>query len=184
MHHSRYLLLSLIIIPILMAFPQSVTAFPPLPSSFYGIVKFNNSNLPDGTTVEAIINDQIVASGYTQTYQDESVYALDVPGDDSGTTIVEGGKEGDVIHFKVGGIEVTETGIWHSGTNVELAFMIDSSAKLETPQPTRTPHPSQTAIVIMPSSPTPTLEASVDSIIQEDSSIIETEIFDECCNFS
>lgn len=174
MHYSKRLLFSLIIIPAILAFPRVVKAFPPLPSSFYGVVKLNNNNLPDGTTVEAIINDQVVASAYTQTYKGESVYAIDVPGDDSSTTLVEGGVEGDIIHFKVGGIEVDDTGIWHSGTNVELALILTSTSKLEPPQATLTPLPTQTAIIVAQKSPTPEVTNAATSSMMETSSAENT----------
>ena len=42
----------------------------------------NNLPVIDGTAVQAIIADQVVASGSTQTYQGNSFYALDIPSDD------------------------------------------------------------------------------------------------------
>ena len=54
-------------------------------------------------------------------YQGDTVYSLDVPGDnpDSPGTI-EGGVEGDTIVFYIGTTQATKTATWHSGTNVSL----------------------------------------------------------------
>lgn len=132
-----------------LALPADVQAIPPsLPSSFYGTVKINGANTPDGTMVEALINSQVVAQGSSQTYQGDSVYSLDVPGDDSSTTSLEGGREGDAIVFRIGGIMSNEQGAWHSAANVALNLTVDSETTLNTPMPTRTPLPTQTPIEI------------------------------------
>ena len=69
-------------------------AFPPLPSSFYGQVKVNGSNVPAGTVVRAVVNGRTYAESYTQIYQGDSTFGLDVPGDDPGSSAVEGGQRG------------------------------------------------------------------------------------------
>ncbi|MBK7455581.1 MAG: hypothetical protein IPJ46_18220 [Anaerolineales bacterium] len=57
-------------------------------------------------------------------------YSFDVPSDLLGTLPTrEGGVEGDVITFKINGV-VVGTGIWHSGTNVELNFATVSLSDL------------------------------------------------------
>jgi len=158
----------LIICSALFANPSSALAFPAMPSSFYGTVKLNNTNLPDGTVVQAFNSDLMIAQGYTQTYQGESVYALSVPGDDTDTVVIDGGREGDKITFKAGGIIATETGTWHSGTNVVLNLTITSASTPWAPQATPTEPPTQTPIVIsQPASQTltPTLLASLTAII-------------------
>jgi len=96
-------------------------AAPPLPSSFRGTVKWNNgNNVPEGTTVSAWINGVKYAETRSQMDAGDSVYAIDVPGDDPETTEVEGGVEGDIVVFKVGDSTADQTGTWHSGTDVEL----------------------------------------------------------------
>lgn len=156
MRFTRILLIAVFTMLTALAQAGVASAFPPLPSSFYGTVLLNNTNLLDGTPVQALINDQVLASAYTQTYQGVSVFSLDVPGDDSSTATIEGGKEGDVIQFKIGGLKANETGTWHSGTNIELALTITSTATVEPPQPTRTPFPTQTPIVVIPKPATAT----------------------------
>jgi hypothetical protein len=121
-------------------------AFPVLPSSFYGVVQYGSGNVADGTLVEAVIGDQVLASATTRTYQGSSVYSIDVRGDDSETTAVDGGRDGDRVQFRVGGVLAKETGIWHGGTNAALNLSVPASAALKGPQPTQKPAPSQTAV--------------------------------------
>ena len=101
---------------------SSTLAIPALPSSFYGTVKLNNANVLDGIVVQAFIGERMIAQGYTQTYQGDSVYSLDLPADNTDTPIIDGGREGDTIAFKVGGIMAHETGTWHSATNEQLIY--------------------------------------------------------------
>lgn len=130
---------------------------PMLPSSFYGKVLVNNASVADGTEVQAWINGQMFASGLSQPYQGSSYYSLSIPSDDTQTAVVEGGREGDIIQFKVGGLVAAETGTWHSGTNIELALTVTTSATPIPPQPTRTPLPTQTPIQVIAPSFTATL---------------------------
>jgi len=129
-----------------------VLAFPPLPSSFYGTVKVNGGNVPDGTLVRALIGGQAYAQARTQTYQGDSVFNLDVPGDDSSSTgAIEGGREGDTIGFEVGGVIAGQTGIWHSGTNVRLNLTVSGPGAPVVSLPT----PTATFLATAPSSSQP-----------------------------
>ncbi len=107
---------------------EPVLAFPPLPSSFYGKVKVDGENVPDGTVVEAWINGEVYAEAKTQTYQGDSVYAMDVTGDDASTNDVEGGIEDDKIEFRVAGQPAGQSGVWHSGTNTNLDLSVAPAA--------------------------------------------------------
>lgn len=133
--------------------PQAlVQAVPLLPSSIYGTALVNNAPVADGTRIQALIAGQVVAYGITLTYQGNSVYALDIPSDDPDTAVIDGGKEGDTIQFTIGGLQASQTGTWHSGTNVEVNLTAISSNTPQPPQPTLTPYPTQTAIqVVQPS---------------------------------
>ena len=102
-HMKKIFTVFIILSVVVLAQTSVVFAVPPLPSSMYGTVTVNNENVPDGTVIEALINNQVVAYAYTQTYQGNSVYSLDVPGDDSSTTEIEGGIDDDAITFKIGG---------------------------------------------------------------------------------
>jgi len=137
---------------LLLTFPTTVCAVPPLPSSLYGTVTFNGATIPDGTSVEALISGMVYATTLTVTYEGKSVYALDVPGDDPGTDAVEGGREGDLIQFKIGGIPASQTAVWRSGTNVNLDLAAESVSTPLPPQPTPAAPPSQTPIILIPTS--------------------------------
>ena len=68
--------------PLSLLITRPVLAFPSLPSSFYGTVKVNDANVPDGTLVQALINGKMIIENQTQTYQGDLLYSLDIPGHD------------------------------------------------------------------------------------------------------
>ena len=125
---------------------QSVFAFPSLPSSFYGTIKVNGFDVPEGILVEALINGNVVVSGSVKLYEGHSVFSMNVPGDDSDTEVDDGGKEGDIVSFRVGGQMADQTGIWHSGTNVSLDLSLNTSAELVSAGNPGQPVATQTAI--------------------------------------
>lgn len=112
-------------------FVQNVKAFPVLPSSFYGIVKVDEVNIEPGTKIRALINDQVFAEGPVQMYEGNSVYTITVPGDDSDTNVLDGGREGERIVFVIGNILADQTGEWRSGTNVEFNLSGSSSNQID-----------------------------------------------------
>lgn len=136
------------VIGFLLVSPTAVMATPPFPSGFYGNVKINSANVVDGTLVQALINGQVVAQVPAQSYNGDSVFSLNIPGDDSSTNVIEGGAEGDTILFKVGGVQADQIGIWHSGTNENVDLSVTTSAVPYTPESTLTQFPTQTAMVI------------------------------------
>jgi hypothetical protein len=100
---------------------QPVFALPPLPSSFHGIVTVNGAPVPDGTLIEVSVAGQVFAQNQTQTYEGNSVYILNVPGDDSSTPGQrEGGREGEVVQFMIDHQPAVQVGAWHGGTSVVL----------------------------------------------------------------
>jgi hypothetical protein len=115
-------LCSLLIILIIAGMPVAgVKAMPPLPSSFYGIVSINGDNVPVGTIASAWINGVLYANSAIQLYEGETVYSLEVPGDDLSTSgEIEGGVQGDTVVFKIGEMTASSTAIWQTGTNVNL----------------------------------------------------------------
>ena len=118
---SQAIVASVMMIILLIASATVVEAAPPLPSSFRGTVKWNNgNNVPEGTTVSAWINGVQYAETQSQMDAGDSVYAIDVPGDDPETTEIEGGVEGDTVVFKVGDSTSSQTRTWYTGTDVEL----------------------------------------------------------------
>ena len=97
-----------------------------MPSSFYGTVKIDDGNVPAGTVVSARINGVEYATSIYQTYNGNTVYSLDIPGEDTDIAGIQGGNEGDTIVFFIGTLQATQTGTWHSGTNVSLNISYQS----------------------------------------------------------
>lgn len=94
------------------------SAVPPPPSGFYGTVSVSGNNVPDNTVVSAWINGTQYGSTHTLTYNGDSVYSMEVFGDDPETAAtIEGGVEGDTVEFRIAGLPA-QTAQWHSGTNV------------------------------------------------------------------
>ena len=152
----RFLPPVLVVSLLLLSTSGVVDASPPLPSSLYGTVKLNGANVPDGTLVQALIHDKVIASSLAQTYQGGSVYSLNIPGDDMSTAVVEGGVDGDTISFRIGGIQASQTGAWRSGTNVKLDLTASSAAAPLPPQPSQTPVPPQPSRTPLPPQPSRT----------------------------
>jgi len=113
----KTIFLALIIISLLLGTTTLVQAVPPLPSSFYGTVQINGENVEVGTVISAWIDGVQYASTTVILHEGVSVFAIDVPGDDTSTSgIIEGGKQGEPIVFKIGDLVADETAIWQTGT--------------------------------------------------------------------
>jgi len=115
----RFIVLGLAI-GLLLTGVLEVLAVPPLPSSFYGTVQVDGANVPVGTTISAWVNGTKYAERTVLLYAGDTVYSLDVPGDDPGTPEVEGGVSGDTVNFYIGDQVADQTAPWQSGTNVNL----------------------------------------------------------------
>ncbi|MEM2994933.1 MAG: PKD domain-containing protein [Candidatus Bathyarchaeia archaeon] len=88
------------IIILLLAFAVSflnINAVPQMPHRFWGSVTISGAPAPDGTLIEAVINSVTFASTTTS----NGSYDLQVPADDPDTPTIEGGRNGDLIHFYV-----------------------------------------------------------------------------------
>jgi hypothetical protein len=142
------LTISIILVSLISSLISNLPAlvFPQLPSSFFGTSKVNGTKVPDGTIVQALIEGKVYAEVLTQTHQGDSVYALNVTGDDTDTTIQDGGREGDTVQFRIGGVFARQIGVWHSGTNVNLDLVASTSTPLATPMASLTLIPIQTTI--------------------------------------
>jgi uncharacterized repeat protein (TIGR02543 family) len=111
---------------ILVGLAGEVWAFPRFPHTFYGTVKKDGANVPDGTIVSAWIGGVQYAYASTSTYGTDSVYAVNVPADDPDTPTKEGGVTGEIVSFKVGGQTADQTAIFSSGTRTSLNITIVS----------------------------------------------------------
>lgn len=118
-----------IVIGVMFLFFTPALALPPLPSSFWGTVKINGANVAAGTVVSAWINGVKYADTVVQDYLGDTVYSLDVPGDDPATpSVIEGGVEGSIVVFHIGSLVTTVNGTWHAGTNVELNINVSPTS--------------------------------------------------------
>lgn len=117
-------------------------ADPPSPATFHGVVKIDGEDVPDGIYIIALIDGEPYAVGYTETVLENSVYSLEVPGDDPDTEEIEGGREGDTVVFELAGAPADQTGIWHSAANVSLNLTVSLSEPSDTPTPTLSPTPT------------------------------------------
>jgi hypothetical protein len=121
MKKYRLSIMLILTIGLLLFSIQPVLAVPPIPSGFYGTAKIDGLNVPAGTIVSARINGTQYASTIVETYLGDTVYSMDVPGDDTESSgVIEGGVEGNTISFYIGAIKVTQTATWHSGINANL----------------------------------------------------------------
>lgn len=116
----NHTLITMVVVSIAAAILGVANSPPILPSSFYGTVMVNGAYVSDGTIISAWIGSTRFAEVGTFTFEAKSVYTLEIPADNPGTTQKEGGQEGDTIVFKIGSAPADQTGTWHSGTNVEL----------------------------------------------------------------
>jgi hypothetical protein len=118
---TEFLTVFLVLVLVAMSYMPVVAGPPPmLPSSFFGIVKKNGANMPAGTVVSAWINGVQVAHTTVVPFNGDTVYSLDVPADNTDTTVRDGGTSGDTVVFYVGNQTQLRTGVWHSGVNVQL----------------------------------------------------------------
>ena len=153
-------ILALVPIACLVASPAAAPAFalPPPSSSFHGTIKADGQNVEEGSFIIALINGDAYASTFTEIDQQNSVYFLEVPGDDPDTPEIDGGREGDTVQFEFVGVLADQTGTWHSDTDVELNLTVSGFEAPATPTPTPTlqPTPTRTPGPTAQVSPTPT----------------------------
>jgi hypothetical protein len=128
MKTKKSLIIILIVSGLLIANFSSALALPPLPSSFWGTVKVDGSNVPLDTKVSAWINGVKYAEATVILDGGETWYALDVPGDDPETGLIEGGVTGDYVVFHIGTLVTTVTAPWQTGKNVRLDLNVDPTA--------------------------------------------------------
>lgn len=103
----------------LIVLSAAVFSIPP-PADFWGTVAVNGEPVDDGLEIEAFINGVNYAQ-YAVTQ--DGYYYIAIRADDSATPEKDGGVEGDVVVFNIGGIDAEEVGIWHSGsTRLDLTI--------------------------------------------------------------
>ncbi len=99
----------------LLVLPHKVLAdAPPLPCRFYGQLPESDANTLVSAHLDGV--EQAVATSFLDGGQ--SVYVIDVPGDDPSTVEVEGAVEGASITFRLDGVDGVQTLLWSSGQAV------------------------------------------------------------------
>jgi uncharacterized repeat protein (TIGR01451 family) len=94
---------------------------PPRPSSFFGRVTIGGTkDIPPGTRVSAWIGGIRYAEAFSLLADGQSVYRLDLPGDNENTPAVEGGRPGQTVTFRVAGVQVPQTATWQDGLYQQL----------------------------------------------------------------
>ena len=107
---------------------QNAMAVPPIPSGFYGTVKIDGANVATGTIISARIGGIEYENTTVLLYGGDTVFSLDVPGDDPETAgIVEGGVQGETIAFFIGSVQANQTATWQYGTNISLNLTASSN---------------------------------------------------------
>ena len=111
--------------------PPALAGPPPLPLSLWGVVRVDGAPASDGTVVSAWIDEHQYAQAETFTAQGESVYALNVPGDDPTTAEKEGGTPDDLVLLKVASPETAGSILWQSGESIRLDLGATSASPFE-----------------------------------------------------
>ncbi len=129
---------------------------PSLPARFYGAVTIDGLAAPAGTKIVARINGTMYATATTSLENSVAVYVIDVPGDNPGTSEIDGGRDGDIVNFIVGNAPTTQTGIWRFGGLNQLDLVAVTITPV-TPVTPVTPTPSRSQPVSIPEPVTVTL---------------------------
>ena len=138
----RKLGFALLLLVVALAFPAMSRAAPPAACRFRGTVKVNDAFVGDGTAVSFWSADWSTMWGETTTftYEAESVYYVQMGGDDPLTGEKEGPTQGETVRFKIGSLAADQTSTWQeAGLQV-----VDLTAAGPTATTTLSPTPSNT----------------------------------------
>ena len=96
----------------------------PMPSGYYGFIKIKDKPAPEGTKIAAMINNTFFPPEI-QVSSAGKYHLMLVSGDDPLTQEIEGGKQNDIVSFKItlpnGDTFISDTkGIWEEGVNHRL----------------------------------------------------------------
>jgi len=128
--------IAVLLIALLATHPEgSARAGPPaLPSSFWGEVTLaDGSAAPTGLAIWAMVGEEVRVEALTRPYEDLTIYTLHVPADDSDLAGLQGGREGDPVHWQVCGEALAASGTWHGGTNVRLDLQLPTGVDCVAP---------------------------------------------------
>jgi len=100
---------------------------PAFPSSFYGRVMLNGQDAAEGTLIAVGNRGRVYAeiACFIDTDTGRPVYSIDVPADDPDTPERDGGIQGEVLQFTVGGLLADRAPAWRSGLSRECSLGAD-----------------------------------------------------------
>jgi hypothetical protein len=117
----------LLVILLTLGCVSGASAAPPgLPATFYGSVRIQGGSVPAGASVRAYIDGIALDQAVVQDdAQEGAVYLLSVRADDPDTPALDGGRNGDVVTFRLelpGGTTyaMVQQGIWQAGASTPL----------------------------------------------------------------
>jgi hypothetical protein len=141
---------------LLMALPSLVSAQAQPPNRFFGSVKINGQDAPDGTVVEAYIGNTLCGSGSVQNRNNAEIYLVDVVGAGQKAGCA---KDGDTVKFKVAGLDAKETGKYATAEATHLD--LTASGTPHNPSEPTVLAPGQGGTPLTPiATPNPTQEAA------------------------
>jgi hypothetical protein len=118
---------ALLVILLALGFVSGASAAPPgLPATFYGTVRIPSGAVPSGSVVRAYIGGVALDhAAVTYDAQEGAVYGVTVRADNPDTPGVDGGRNGDVVTFRLelpGGAthDMMQQGFWQSGGATRL----------------------------------------------------------------
>jgi hypothetical protein len=96
-------------------------ASPPFPFTVYGTVRARGAYVVAGTPVTALCDGVQYGSALAEIFDGQSVYSMNVNGDDPETQAVkEGCYPDEVVRFKIGDLDADQTANWLSEGFQEL----------------------------------------------------------------
>jgi uncharacterized repeat protein (TIGR01451 family) len=91
-----------------------------VPFSPYGKVRVNGANVPTDVLIAAWCDGVKYAQTEPETYEAESWYALDVPGEDDEEPGKDGCYVGETVTFTIDGLDADQSAPWASGQSYQL----------------------------------------------------------------
>lgn len=124
-NNTQKSLLILLLTALLTAlFVNYVSAFPALPSQFYGKIAIDGKNAEYGANISAYYSDGVLCG--TTVIEKNGKYILSCRGDDLATIEEEGAKENALIIFYVNNKSTESNAKWHEGEFIRLDFALET----------------------------------------------------------
>lgn len=86
-----------------------------------------------GSVVHGLVNSQTWGTVRTFQFGADTVYVLDVAGDDPNTPKLEGARPGEQVNFRVDGVTVQATAGWQPATVTNVDLLVASVYKTVLP---------------------------------------------------